>query len=185
MEQENANPAAAQAAPKKEKVKLTKKEKEKAERDLRRSLPPLEMVGRNGVFEIVGPLSFTWAAGNVPGGPFVPVTVVARGHNLYLFSLGEAGHAPSAKPRTFFQIKRAEVEKIGLLVIPPLPPHNNVFRLTFAKKQFGHRAFFFKGATNKEMERWLADLRWRVAASENEIKRRNEPDRTRKVQLRH
>jgi hypothetical protein len=38
--------------------------------------------------------------------------------------------------------------------------------------------------TNKEMERWLSDLRWRVLASENEIKKRNEPDRTRKVELR-
>lgn len=160
---------------KKEKVKLTKKEKEKAEKELRRSLPSLSQVGRNGVFEMIGPLSYTWAQGNVPGGPFVPMSVVARGHNLYVFDGGEAGHAPSAKPRTFFQIKRAEVEKLGLLVIPPLPPHNHVFRLTFAKKQFGHRAFFFKAASGAEMERWLADLRWRVMASENEIKKRNEP----------
>jgi hypothetical protein len=163
------------------KVKLTKKEKEQRERELRRSLPPLSQVGRNGVFEMIGPLSYTWAAGNVPGGPFVPVSVIARGHNLYIF---DSSNAPSAKPRAFFQIKRADVEKIGLLVIPPLPPHNHVFRLTFAKKQFGNRAFFFKATSGKEMERWLTDLRWRVLASENEIKRNNEPIRTRKVVLR-
>ena len=209
-----------------EKVKLTKKEKEKAERELRRSLPSLSQVGRNGVFEMIGTLSFTWAQGNVPGGPFVPVSVVCRGHNVYIFEGGEAGHAPSAKPKSFFQVKRADVEKIGLLLIPPLPPHNHVFRLTFAKKQFGHRAFFFKvrqasrmratrlallvvagpwlsrslappsrrltlacwfavalstrvrraqATTGKDMERWLADLRWRVMASEADIKKRNEP----------
>jgi len=179
-----AEPSAPADQLKPEKKKLTKKEKEKAEKELRRSLPPLSQVGRNGVFEMIGPLSFTWAAGNVPGGPFVPVSVVARGHNIYVFEGGEAGHAPSAKPRTFFQVKRADVEKLGLLRIPPLPPHSNVFKLTFAKKQFGHRAFFFKAETNKEMERWLSDLRWRVLASENEIKKRNEPDRTRKVELR-
>ena len=139
-----AEPSAPADQLKPEKKKLTKKEKEKAEKELRRSLPPLSQVGRNGVFEMIGPLSFTWAAGNVPGGPFVPVSVVARGHNIYVFEGGEAGHAPSAKPRTFFQVKRADVEKLGLLRIPPLPPHSNVFKLTFAKKQFGHRAFFFK-----------------------------------------
>ena len=73
-----------------EKVKLTKKEKEKAERELRRSLPSLSQVGRNGVFEMIGTLSFTWAQGNVPGGPFVPVSVVCRGHNVYIFEGGEA-----------------------------------------------------------------------------------------------
>ena len=151
---------------------MTKKEKEKAERELRKALPPLSQVSRNGVFEMAGALGFTWAAGNVPGGPFVPVNVVCRGHNLYVFDGGEAGHRPSAKPRTFFQIKRAEVSSIGLLVIPPLPPHTNVFKLEFSKKQFGHRAFFFKAATTREMERWLADLRWRVHASETEIKKR-------------
>ena len=36
------------------KKKLTKKEKEKAEKELRKSLPPLSQVGRNGVFEMVG-----------------------------------------------------------------------------------------------------------------------------------
>jgi hypothetical protein len=126
------------------KKKLTKKEKEQLERELRRNLPKRSATGRNGVFEMSGPLSFTWAAGNVPGGPFVPVNVVCRGHNLYLFEGGEAGHRPSAKPKSFLQIKRAEVDHIGLLLIPPLPPHSNVFKLSFAKKQFGHRAFFFK-----------------------------------------
>ena len=176
-------PATAAAGEKPAKVKLTKKEREAAERELRRSLPTLSEVGRRGVFEMTGPLSFTFAQGNVPGGPFLPVHVVCRGHNVYVFQAGEAGHAPSAKPKVFFQVKRAEVEKIGLLLIPPLPPHNNVFKLTFAKKQFGHRAFFFKTTSNKDMERWLTDLRWRVNASENEIKKRNEPI-TKKVTLR-
>merc|ERR1712139_348808 len=90
------------------KVKLTKKEKEAAERELRRRMPPLSQVGRNGVFEMAGPLSYTWAAGNVPGGPFVPMNIVCRAHNLYIFDGGEAGHLPSTKPRAFFQIKRAE-----------------------------------------------------------------------------
>ena len=137
--------ATAEAKP--EKVKLTKKEKEAAERELRRTLPSLSQIGRNGVFEMVGSLGYTWAAGNVPGGPFVPVNIVCRGHNVYIFDGGEAGHRPSVKPRMFFQIKRAEVVAIGLLVIPPLPPHSNVFRLSFMKKQFGHRAFFFKVCT--------------------------------------
>lgn len=140
-----------------------RKEKARVERELRRAMPPLSQVGRNGVFEMTGQLGYTWAAGNVPGGPFVPVNVVARGHNLYIFEGGEAGHRPSAQPRAFFQIKRAEVSKIGLLVIPPLPPHTNVFKLTFMKKQFGHKAFFFKGigqGAAKEMERWLKDLEW-------------------------
>jgi hypothetical protein len=167
--------AAAEEGAAQKKKGMTKKEKEKAERELRKQLPPLSQVSRNGVFEMTGPLSFTWAAGNVPGGPFVPVNVVCRAHNLYIFDGGEAGHRPSAKPRTFFQVKRAEVTKIGLLVIPPLPPHTNVFKLEFAAKQFGHRAFFFKASSNKDMERWLVDLRWRVQASEAEIRRRNEP----------
>ena len=157
----------------------TKKELAEAEKALRKSLPPLSQVSRNGVFEMSGPLAFTWAAGNVPGGPFVPMNVVCRAHNVYIFEGGEAGHRPTAKPKTFFQVRRAEVTKIGLLVIPPLPPHSNVFKLSFAKKQFGHRAFFFKASSNKELERWLADLRWRVLASENEIRRRNEPDKGR------
>ena len=127
-----------------EKVKLTKKEKEALEKELRKNLPPLSQVGRNGVFEMSGQLSFTWAAGNVPGGPFVPVNVVCRGHNLYVFEGGEAGHRPSAKPKIFLQVKRAEVTDIGLLLIPPLPPHKDVIKLDFMKKQFGHKAFFFK-----------------------------------------
>ena len=134
--------AAADKGP--EKVKLTKKEKEALEKELRKNLPPLSQVGRNGVFEMSGQLAFTWAAGNVPGGPFMPVNVVCRGHNLYVFEGGEAGHRPSAKPKIFLQVKRAEVLDIGLLLIPPLPPHSNVFKLEFVKKQFGHKAFFFK-----------------------------------------
>lgn len=176
--------ADAAAAGEPEKKKLTKKEKERAEKELRKSLPPLQQVSRNGVFEMAGPLGFTWAAGNVPGGPFVPVNVVCRGHNLYVFDGGEAGQRPSAKPRTFFQVKRAEVTAIRLLVIPPLPPHTNVFKLEFAKKQFGHRAFFFKCASKKDMDRWLADLRWRVFASDADIRTRNEPKRGDHVELR-
>ena len=84
-----------------------------------------------------------------------------------------------------FNIKRAEVEKIGLQVIPPLPPHNNVFKIGFAKKQFGHKAFFFKAPTTREMERWLKDLHWRVQATEKEIIRRNEPDKSKAVVLKH
>ena len=92
-------PVAPAAEKKPEKVKLTRKEKEKAERELRRAMPPLMQVGRNGVFEFYGAVEYTWAAGNVPGGAFVPVNVVARGHNLYIFEGGMAGHRPSAKHR--------------------------------------------------------------------------------------
>ncbi len=127
--------------------KLTRKEKEKAEKEMRKRMPPLSQVGRNGVFEIIGDLGFTWAAGNVPGGPFVPMSIVARGHNLYIFDGGESGARPTVKPKTFFNIKRAEVTAIGLLPLPPpLPPHTNVFKLEFQKKQWGHRAFFFKAS---------------------------------------
>ena len=162
------------------KQKKTKAEKKKEEEELRKHLPTRSQTGRNGVFEMFGALGFTWAQGNVPGGPFLPVNLVCHGHNLYVFEGGEAGNRPSAKPRALFQIKRAEVEKAGekktgLLVIPPLPPHNNVFKITFAKKQFGHKAFFFKSPTGKEMERWLNDLLWRVNASDNEIRRLNTP----------
>lgn len=177
----SAEDAAAGGEQQQQKRKLTKKEKEKAEKELRKALPPLSQVGRNGLFEMVGQLSFTWAAGNVPGGPFVPCNVVAHGHNLYVFEGGQAGHRPSAKPRTFFQVKRAEVAVIGRLQIPPLPPHFNVFRIEFTKKQFGHRAFFFKAESTKEMTRWMTDLNWRVQASEAEIKRRFEPQRGREV----
>lgn len=133
--------------------KLTKKETEAAERDLRRRMPQLSAVSRNGVFEMIGALYFTWAAGNVPGGPFVPVNVVLRGHNMYVFEGGEAGHRPAGKPRMFFNVKKAVVNDdlgngtVGLLIIPPLPPHTNVFKLTFDKKQFGWKAFFFKAGT--------------------------------------
>jgi len=171
-------------AAKPEKVKLTRREKEKAERALRRAMPPLMQVGRNGVFEFNGPLQYTWAAGNVPGGPFVSVNVVARGHNLYIFEGGENGHKPTSKPRAFFQIKRCDVVKVGLLVIPPLPPHNHVFRLNFQKKQFGAKSFFFKCASGRDLDQWMGDLQWRANASEGEIKRKFEPDRTREV-VRH
>eukprot|EP00322_Chrysochromulina_rotalis_P016693 CAMPEP_0115861914 /NCGR_PEP_ID=MMETSP0287-20121206/17904_1 /TAXON_ID=412157 /ORGANISM="Chrysochromulina rotalis, Strain UIO044" /LENGTH=222 /DNA_ID=CAMNT_0003316315 /DNA_START=47 /DNA_END=715 /DNA_ORIENTATION=- len=167
-----------------EKVKLTKKEKEKAERALRRAMPPLLQVGRNGVFEFSGTLQYTFAAGNVPGGPFASVNAVCRGHNLYIFDGGELGHRPTSKPKAFFQIKRCEVLNIGLLVIPPLPPHNHVFKLTFAKKQFGAKSFFFKCSGGKDLQRWLGDLQWRVNASEKEIQRKFEPDRTREI-VRH
>ena len=194
------------APPGTSKVKLTKKEKEAAEKELRRRMPPLSQISRNGLFEIAGPLAYTWAAGNVPGGPFVPVTIVCRAHNLYIFDGGEAGHRPSAKPRAFFQIKRAEVVSIGLLVIPPLPPHTNIFKISFMKKQFGHKSFFFKvclarritevvchqhhvpysfrvaqANSNKELQRWMKDLEWRTQASDNEIKRRFEPDHSKQV----
>ena len=79
--------------------KLTRKEKEKAEKEMRKRMPPLSQVGRNGVFEIIGDLGFTWAAGNVPGGPFVPMSIVARGHNLYIFDGGESGARPTVKPK--------------------------------------------------------------------------------------
>jgi len=162
--------------------KLTRKEKEKAEKELRRRMPPLAQVGRNGVFEMTGSLSWTWAAGAVPGGPFVPASCVCRAHNFYVFDGGEEGSRPTAKPRTFFNIKRADVTQIGLLPLPPpLPPHTNVFRLDFAKKQFGHKSFFFKSTTTRELERWIADLSWRVLASEKEILRKFEPERDRPI----
>ena len=40
-----------------------------------------------------------------------------------------------------------------------------------------------QGETAKDVSRWLADLRWRVMASEQEIKRRNEPERGQHVEL--
>lgn len=40
-----------------------------------------------------------------------------------------------------------------------------------------------QGETAKDVARWLADLRWRVMASEQEIKRRNEPQRGQTVEL--
>ena len=44
----------------------------------------------------------------------------------------------------FFNIRRADVEDIGLLINPPLPPKMNVIKLIFASKQFGFRAYFFQ-----------------------------------------
>jgi len=38
-----------------------------------------------------------------------------------------------------------------------------------------------QASSNKVMTRWIKDLQWRVAASENEIWRRFEPDRTRAI----
>ena len=168
-----AEEAAAQEGGKKK--KLTKKEKEKAERELRANLPTRAEVGRKGVFEMQGPLQYTWAVGQIPGGPFYPVDVIIKGHMLYLFEAGD-GHRPSAKPRGFFMIKKAVLIEIGILQNPPLPPHTNVFRLEFEKKQMGHRAYFFKATSNKELQRWIADLSWRVDAGERQIRGKFEPD---------
>ena len=41
--------------------------------------------------------------------------------------------------------------------------------------------FELQAASNKDMQRWIKDLEWRVAASESEIKRRFEPDRSQEV----
>ena len=37
--------------------------------------------------------------------------------------------------------------------------------------------------SNRELERWVTDLRWRAAATENEIRRRFEPDCSAKINL--
>lgn len=168
-----AEEAAAQEGGKKK--KLTKKEKEKAERELRANLPTRGEVGRKGVFEMHGPLQYTFAVGQIPGGPFYPVDVIIKGHMLYLFEAGD-GHRPSAKPRGFFLIKKAVLIEIGILQNPPLPPHSNVFRIEFEKKQMAHRAYFFKATSNKELQRWIADLSWRVDAGERQIRGKFEPD---------
>jgi len=168
-----AEEAAAQEGGKKK--KLTKKEKEKAERELRANLPTRAEVGRKGVFEMQGSLQYTFAVGQIPGGPFYPVDVIIKGHMLYLFEAGD-GHRPSSKPRGFFLIKKAMLIEIGILQNPPLPPHTNVFRIEFEKKQMGHRAYFFKAASNKELQRWIADLSWRVDAGERQIRGKFEPD---------
>ena len=102
------------------KRKLTKKEKEKAERELRANLPTREQVGRKGVFEMSGPLEYTFAVGQIPGGPFRPVDVIIKGHKLYLFEMGDfmthgARGTPSAKPLGFFMMKHAVVKEIGVL----------------------------------------------------------------------
>ena len=80
------------------KKKLTAAEKKKAEAELRANLPMRSAVGRRGVFEITGELSYTFAVGQIPGGQFYPVDIVIKGHLLYLFELGAM---PSSKPRGF------------------------------------------------------------------------------------
>ena len=110
-------------------------------------------MGRNGVFEMTGSLCMTWAVGQIPGGAFRLSEIVIKGHNLYVFEGGVPGQRPTAQPRVFFNIRRAEVEVIGLLVNPPLPPQTNVFKITFSTKQFGHRAYFFKVRTTPRPRR--------------------------------
>ena len=129
---------------------------------------------QRGVFEISGPLQYVFAVGQIPGGQFQPVDIVCKGHLLYLFE-GEGCRKPTSKPRGFFNIKRAEVTFIGLLQNPPLPPFTNVFKLTFASKQMAHKDWFFKAKTNREVNQWVADLSWRVKASEAQIDERFEP----------
>ena len=70
--------AAALAASGKKK-KLTPKEKAKAEAELRANLPTRGQVGRKGVFEMTGPLAYTFAVGQIPGGQFIPIDVVLKG----------------------------------------------------------------------------------------------------------
>jgi len=156
------------------KKKLTKKEKEKAEAELRANLPTRGQVGRKGVFEMTGSLAYTFAVGQIPGGQFYPIDVVLKGHQMYIFELG-SGSMPSLKPRGFFMVKRAIVTEMGMLMNPPLPPHTNVFKIEFAKKQMGHRAYFFKCASTKELRRWIADLSWRVEEGERKIAAKFEP----------
>jgi hypothetical protein len=64
------------------KKKLTPKEKAKAEAEMRANLPTREKVGRKGVFEMTGPLAYTFAVGQIPGGQFIPIDVVLKGHLL-------------------------------------------------------------------------------------------------------
>ena len=49
---------------------------------MRANLPTRDKVGRKGVFEMTGPLSFTFAVGQIPGGQFMPIDVVLKGHLL-------------------------------------------------------------------------------------------------------
>ena len=72
--------AAAAASGKKK--KLTPKEKAKIEAEMRANLPTRDKVGRKGVFEMTGPLSFTFAVGQIPGGQFMPIDVVLKGFLL-------------------------------------------------------------------------------------------------------
>ena len=141
---------------------------------MRANLPERQKVSRRGVFEISGPLQYVFAVGQIPGGQFQPVDIVCKGHLLYLFE-GEGCRKPTSKPRGFFNIKRAEVTFIGLLQNPPLPPFTNVFKLTFASKQMAHKDWFFKAKTNREVNQWVADLSWRVKASEAQLDERFEP----------
>mmetsp|Transcript_51186 Transcript_51186/g.84895 ORF Transcript_51186/g.84895 Transcript_51186/m.84895 type:complete len:274 (-) Transcript_51186:45-866(-) len=160
------------------KKKLTKKEKEQAERALRARLPTRSQVGSNGIFEMTGNLSYTFAVGQIPGGQFIAVQATLQGHTFYVFD-GVEGRKPSAKPLAFFNVKRAAVDEIGLLQQdPPLPPHTNVFKLTFNRKQYGHRAYFFKTSSNKELRRWVQDLTWRVKASEAQLVEKSAPKDT-------
>ena len=39
----------------------------------------------------------------------------------------------------------------------------------------GHRAFFFKCSSNKDLKRWIADLSWRVEEGERKIAAKFEP----------
>ena len=41
--------------------------------------------------------------------------------------------------------------------------------------------FELQASSNKDMQRWIKDLEWRVSASEAEIKRRFEPDRSEEI----
>ena len=60
------------------KKKLTAKEREAIEREARAHLPSRSHVGRNGIFEMEGFLSYVHAVGQVPGGQFVPISAVVR-----------------------------------------------------------------------------------------------------------
>lgn len=161
--------------------KLTRREKREREQAMLRTMPQLQQVSRHGIFEFSGSLSYTYAQGNVPGGSFIPVHAVCHGHTLYLFK----GHNPTEKPMAFFQIRRCEVLRIGLLVIPSLMPLNHVFKLTFLKKQFGAKSFFFKTNSSKELAQWLGDLQWRVNASDREVKKKFAPNFTVPELVRH
>ena len=157
-----------------ERKKEKKLEKERAVRELRARMPSLSQVGRNGVFEFAGYLNHTYAVGSIPGGSFLPVYTVIQGHVLYVFPGME--RKPSAKPFAFFNIKRAEVEQLGLLQQnPPLPPYRNVFRINLTRNQFGHKSYFFQAPSARELEQWCADLSWRVKASEAQLEARFAP----------
>ena len=69
---------AAEAEVEQKKKKLTKKEREQAEKELRANLPSRSQVGNNGIFEMTGPLEYTFAVGTIPGGQFIPVQVTIQ-----------------------------------------------------------------------------------------------------------